>query len=214
MTQLAYSYPDSSLEALFRKIAVDKTRHAQFLNTISMLEYIGARKIMKSQQADEMSLTLLTHASEEIKHAWLVKRLAQQLDKSSTRTYAYSDLLCGKEAEAYIQDLDLAVERYLGNEDKPQNQFSAGWLNYLYTSLLIEERAEVFYAAYAIVLDELGIAKTLKSIMKDESKHLAQMAQKIADVDVDASSRLASLREVEKAAFGRWMNALWSCVEN
>lgn len=214
MTQLAHAYTDRGLEPLFREIAQDKTRHARFLNTISMLEYIGARKIMKSQQSDEMDMELLTHVSEETKHAWLVKRLAQKLDKAHTQSYALEHLLCGEEAEAYIQDLDAAAQTSLEGAVNPDNGASLGWLNYLYTSLLIEERADVFYAAYSGVLEELGLAHTLKAIMKDESKHLAQMAKRIHEVDPEAAGRLETLRKVENAAFNRWVEALWDCLPN
>ncbi len=55
MTSLAYASPDKTLEDLFRGIATDPSRHARFLNTISMLEYIGARKIMKSQLVNSIN---------------------------------------------------------------------------------------------------------------------------------------------------------------
>tara|TARA_Y100001934_G_scaffold181079_1_gene214207 strand:- start:330 stop:872 length:543 start_codon:yes stop_codon:yes gene_type:complete len=179
-----------------------------------MVEYIGARKIMKSQHAGEMDMELLTHLNEEIRHAWLVKRLAQQIDKSVTKTYARENLLCGVEAEAYIQELDMAAEKSLEAGGSCTNGLSQGWLNYLYTSQLIEERAQVFYAAYSVVLDELGIGQTLQSIMRDESKHLAQMAKRIGEVDLQSNSRLAELRRIEESAFGRWVDALWNSLEN
>ena len=214
MTSLAYASKDRTLENLFREIAAEPSRHARFLNTISMLEYIGARKIMKSQQAHEFDIELLAHVSEETKHAWLLKRLAQQIDKGSTETYSENHLLCGKEAEGYIQGLDDAAEKALENATDPSSGSSLGWLNYLYTSLLIEERADIFYTAYTGVLEELGMAHVLKAIMKDESKHLAQMAQLIHKVDPDAEQRLSSLREIEVAGFTRWENSLWASLED
>jgi len=214
MTSLAYASPERTLENLFQQIAAEPSRHARFLNTISMLEYIGARKIMKSQRAEEFDMELLTHVSEETKHAWLVKRLAQQIHKESVETYAHEHLLCGKQAEAYIQDLDDAAEKALENATDPSNGSSLGWLNYLYTSLLIEERADVFYAAYLGVLEEMGMPSVLKAIIKDETKHLAQMAQLIRKVDPDADERLSMLREVEIAGFTRWENALWDSLQD
>ena len=194
------SYP---LEELFRFIAADTVRHAKFLNTVSMLEYIGARKIMKSQQADMFDMETLTHASEEIRHAWLIKRFAQKLDKKNTVTYDTPYLLCGEQAEDYIQRLDQAVE------DSLKGRENAKWLMYLYTSLLIEERADVFYSAYSEILDEFGQTNVLKPILKDESKHLSQMAKRIREVDPDGEERLAHLRTIEKSAFEDWEKALW-----
>ena len=71
---------ERTLEMFFRRIAEVPALHARFLNTVAMLEYIGARKIMKSQRADMFDMELLSHVSEETRHAWLVKRMAIKLD--------------------------------------------------------------------------------------------------------------------------------------
>ena len=214
MTSVALSVPERTPLELLRTIASKPSTHARFLNTVSMLEYIGARKIMKSQQADEMDMELLTHVSEESRHAWLVKRLAWQLDRESTRTYAPECLLCGAEGEAYIQELDAAVKEELAGcgveGDSPQ---SSGWLNYLYTSLLIEERAEHFYADYAVVLQEHKLGGALKALIKDETKHLIQMARRIKEVDPRGEERLSRLRVVEKRGFQAFEDALWEQLE-
>lgn len=49
------------------------TLHARFLNTLSLLEFIGARKIMKSQEEDSVTPAVLAHATEEIRHAQVLK---------------------------------------------------------------------------------------------------------------------------------------------
>ena len=214
MTSVALSVPERTTLELLRTIASKPSTHARFLNTVSMLEYIGARKIMKSQQADEMDMELLTHVSDESRPAWLVKRLAWQRERESTRTYAPECLLCGAEGEAYIQELDAAVKEELAGcgveGDSPQ---SSGWLNYLYTSLLIEERAEHFYADYAVVLQEHKLGGALKALIKDETKHLIQMARRIKEVDPRGEERLSRLRVVEKRGFQAFEDALWEQLE-
>ena len=133
--------------------------------------------------------------------------MAQRLDPTTTETYGLDCLLCGEEAEAYIQDLDTAAQKELS--ESPHSG-SIGWLNYLYTSLLIEERADLFYGAYEKVLSEIGLGGALKALIKDESKHLAQMARKIKEVDPGAGPRLERLRKVERAGFGAFEEALWA----
>ena len=206
MTSVAFSEPARTTLELLRGIAAKPALHARLLNTVSMLEYVGARKIMKSQRADEFDMNLLTHVTEETRHAWLVKRMAQRLDPTATETYGLDCLLCGEEAEAYIQDLDTAAEKEL--TESPMKG-SIGWLNYLYTSLLIEERADLFYGAYEKVLEEIGLGGALKALIKDESKHLVQVASKIEEVDPGGGPRLERLREVERAGFGAFEDALW-----
>jgi len=210
MTSVASSNSDRSTLALLRGIAARPPLHARLLNTISMLEYIGARKIMKSQRADEFDLELLTHVSDEIKHAWLIKRMAAQLDADGTGTYSAECLLGGSEAEAYIQELDAAAKEELCGSSF---EGSESWVNYLYTSLLIEERADQFYGVYQGVLKDLGMDGPLKALMKDESKHLAQMARKVQEVDPEGAERLARLREVERAGFEAFLGALWRELE-
>ena len=79
---------------------------------------------------------------------------------------------------------------------------------------MIEERADVFYGTYVKVLEEYGIAGTLKAIIKDESKHLAHMVENIVKQDPLAETRLPGLRKVEQAAFAEFENALWKAVES
>ena len=210
MASVAQPVDDHGLEDLFRGLAANPALHARFINTISFMEYVGARKIMKSQMDTEFDLELLSHVAEEAKHAWLVKRLALRVDKDAAETYGPEHLLCPVEAEGYMQSIDAAAEEGLADFDDSDAGFSKQWLNYLYSSLLIEERADTFYKVYAVVLEELGLAGTVRSILKDETKHLAAMAERIERHDPDARARLVELRVAERAAFGRWEKALWS----
>ncbi len=215
-THLAEMASDKTLEALFRRIARIPKLHARFLNTVAMLEYIGARKIMKSQRSDLFDLGLLSHVSEETRHALLVKRMALKIDADAAATWSDEHTLCRREAERYIQTLDRAAEDELkscGDFASFQHKAVGAHLNYLYTSLLIEERADVFYATYVKVLEEYSMAGILKSIIKDESKHLGQMVESIRKQDPLAKRRLPGLREVESAAFAEFEGALWKAVE-
>ena len=209
------SETNPSLEEFFHRLVETPSLHARFLNTVALLEYIGARKIMKSQRADHFDIDLLTHVTEETRHAWLVKRLALKLDAEAARTWAPQHTLCGKEAERYIQTLDRAAEDELaccGDLASLQQDATGAHINYLYTSLLIEERADIFYGAYAKVLEGIGLAGTLKAIIKDESKHLQAMAERIESLDPLAPTRLAALRKVEVLAWAQFENALWTTV--
>jgi len=205
-----------TLEMFFRRIAEVPALHARFLNTVAMLEYIGARKIMKSQRADMFDMELLSHVNEEIRHAWMVKRMAIKLDPEAALTWSEEHTLCCKEAERYIQTLDRAAEDELkscGDFASLQEKGTGAHVNYLYTSLLIEERADVFYGTYVKVLEEQGMAGTLKAIIKDEARHLEAMVENLAKLDPLAQTRLSGLREIEKKAFAQFENALWLSVD-
>ena len=194
MASLAQPVDDHGLEALFRSLGANPALHARFINTISFMEYVGARKIMKSQMDTEFDLELLSHVAEEAKHAWLVKRLALRVDQAAAETYGPEHLLCPDEAEGYLQSIDAAAEAALADVDVTDAGCTKQWL----------------YKVYAVVLEEIGLAGTVRSILKDEIRHLAAMAERIERYDVDARARLAGLRVTERAAFARWEKALWS----
>jgi hypothetical protein len=94
------------LEECLAKILDDPNLHASWLNTFSYLEYVGFRKIVKSQASDSMSLETLGHAVEEGRHALRLKRLAVKVGGVAFDSYRAEKLLCGDAAEAYFQKLD------------------------------------------------------------------------------------------------------------
>jgi hypothetical protein len=53
------------IETAIAAIVVDKKLHARWLNTFSYLEYIGFRKIVKSQMAEALTNKVISHALEE-----------------------------------------------------------------------------------------------------------------------------------------------------
>ena len=143
--------------------------------------------------------------------------MAVKIDAEAAATWSDEHTLCRREAERYIQTLDRAAEDELkscGDFASFQQNGVGSHVNYLYTSLLIEERADVFYGTYVKVLEEYSMAGTLKAIIKDESKHLAQMVENLLTQDPMAEQRLPGLREIEQKAFAQFESALWQAVES
>ncbi len=101
---------DVDIVPILARLTGDAGRHARFLNTLSLLEYIGVRKILKSQPAEGLSAEMLEHILEEARHAYVLKRLALRVGGESVATYAAPALLCGEEARRYIQTLDRSAE--------------------------------------------------------------------------------------------------------
>ncbi len=98
------------LESLVDRIVADPALHARWLNTFSYLEYVGFRKIVKSQRAEGLTAAILGHACEEGRHALGLKKLAVKLGGAEFDSYAPEAVLCGEEAEAYFQNLDKACD--------------------------------------------------------------------------------------------------------
>ena len=195
----------STVKNVFEKLKRDKSLHGLFLNTLSLLEFAGARKIIKSQKAETLSLDLLSHAAEEIRHARILKSMALSLREDLT-TFEPKHLLCGGAAWNYIQSVDAGVESELG---VPQP-----WLNYLYTTLMIEERAMEVYPLYAPILAEMGFTNAFRGLISEEENHLRETREAIVHGDPENSLRLVRLRDLEQNAFSLFMSSISQFLGN
>ncbi len=198
------SNPPSTATGLFeealRLLSGNVPLQARFLNTLSMLEYIGARKILKSQPEESMSLMLLTHAAEELRHAKALKGLAERLGGTSGMGYGANETLCGAEARAYFQTLDDRVAEQVGAQSMR--------LAYLYETLLIEERALAVYPKLMEAFRSPWVMAAGRGILAEEDRHLEEIQRELARGDVDHRERLAALRANEEMLFGEFAKAV------
>jgi rubrerythrin len=193
-----------NIESVLTRLVARPALHARFANTLSCLEYMGVRKIFKSQDQACFSAELLSHAGEEIRHAQILKRLALQLSAGSLETcdtYAETSLLEGRLAQKYFQRIDQAVARFFPKESP--------WIHYLITTLIIEERAQRFYPVYAGILEQARIPNAVPSIVRDEEKHLEQVLESLKLTPLpDLSQTLASLRDLEMTGFHEFLRGV------
>src|SRR5579863_4921348 len=88
---------NSAEAALFRarlsSVCAAPEAHARFLNTLSLLEHIGSRKIMLTR-AIAGDGRILKHLAEETRHAWFFKRAAERL-AGRALDYAAQSTLAG-----------------------------------------------------------------------------------------------------------------------
>ncbi|MFZ9595960.1 MAG: hypothetical protein ACO3A2_07775 [Bdellovibrionia bacterium] len=215
-----------TIEMVLNALELRPMLHARFLNTLSLLEYIGARKIFKSQAESSINASLLAHAAEEIHHAQTFKKLALKLSQGKLTSYSEDHLLCGREAKEYFQCLDYGVHAEVETDS---------WMNYLYTTLLIEERANQVYPLYEPILARAGFAGILKSIVKEEASHMQDILKHLQEQtwsitpasqlshplspaslpvvlptedSLKSDTRLMELRMLEAAAFEKFTQAL------
>jgi hypothetical protein len=189
---------DAAVVSTLVKVAGSKELHARFVNTLSLLEYIGARKILKSQNENRVSAELLAHVAEEIRHAQALKRVALKMSEGQLEGYSERELVAGAEARAYIQAVDHTP--LLAGEVSRD-----AWTAYLYTTLLIEERANRIYPLYEAILGQAGFPGVLRGILAEEEAHLSDIRRSI---EATGNPELAPLREREEAAFQAWWNAV------
>ncbi len=196
------------LPGVLDRIIVRADLHARFVNTLSRLEYVGVRKILKSRRAERLDQDGLQHILDEAVHALRLKKAAAALSTAAgtgaVRTFAESDTLAGEAGETYLQALDHRAEEALGD-------LAAGdraEVNYLLTSAAIEVRAQVFYPLYESRLRAAGAPFSVSAISKDEDRHLEEMAARLARALPDWRPRLEPVLAAEEALFVRFLGAV------
>jgi hypothetical protein len=192
---------DKPLIRVLEKIVTDPTLHARWLNTFSYLEYIGFRKIVKSQEAETLTLATLTHANEEGRHAMLLKRLALRIGGKEFDNYHSNNLLCGEAAEDYFQTLDHLCEASFSGALSAERRAR---LTYLYVTWLVEVRALDVYQQYQAAAQD----SALKGLLAEEAGHLQHVEARLQGEDPEFATRGKALKEVETELYHRYLRIL------
>ena len=204
MTRLPLSgrEPAGESAARFRaglaRICGDVELHARFLNTLSLLEHVGSRKIMLARGTAGDAGTL-QHLAEETRHAFFFKRAAEKLARRRL-DHGGACMLAGSAARFYMARLDARISSGLPRGNR---------LPYLYMSLVIEDRAIWAYGIYQRVLTEMHCGISLKPVLAEEKLHLDAMLNEVEGQDVQARNRIPEFCALEHLAFER----LWSAIE-
>ncbi len=185
--------------ALLRDVVANPPVHARFMNTLSLLEHLGSRKIMLSQQAPGIDQDTLKHLTEEARHAWFFRRQAERL-AGRALDYRPPQLLAPASAWMYFQRLEAGVRRRAGQ--------AAARVVYPLTSLLIEFRATWFYRLYQQVLDELAFPLSLKKLAGEEAVHLREMTALVSRCEALQAAALPALLTAEQRLYARLLGGL------
>jgi hypothetical protein len=203
--------------ALLDQIIASAPVHARLLNTFSRMEYVGVRKLLKSRRSETLELDGLQHMLDETVHAMRLKKAALALagagalgvSPADVATYGPAHTLGGDAGEDYLQAVDAAAERALA--DLPEKARAP--VNYLLTSAAIEVRAQAFYPLYERRLRAAGINVSVAAIMKDEDRHLGEMAEGLAAHLPDWRARLELVLDDERVLFSRFFAAVAAAAE-
>ena len=196
---------------LLERIVPDARLHPRFVNTLARMEYVGVRKMLKSRRAERLDLDGIQHILDEAVHTLRLKKAAVALDSSAgdgVRTFASGDTLAGDAGESYLQALDHRAEEML--TDLPADTRAEA--NYLLTSAAVEVRAQVFYPLYDRALKQRQAGFSVAAIMKDEDRHLDEMAAGLEAVLPEWQPRLEQLLAAEEAVFARFLGAVEQAV--
>jgi hypothetical protein len=186
---------ESRVHALLARISDDAALGARFLNTLSLMEHIGSRKIMISQsRGGVLNADTLQHLAEETRHAFFFKRAAEAL-AGRPLGYDDADLLAAAPARHYMARLDARVAR--AAKGKPA---------YLFMSYIVEVRAVWFYKLYDGLLKAAGRSLKLTSLLAEETRHLADMRAQLAGPQLE--TQLAAFSVQENRLFAKLLDGL------
>lgn len=196
-----------TLTALLHHIIQHDSLHAKLLNTLSLLENIGARKISASENADTTTLMVLKHAAEEHRHAYYLKKQIIRLGVRENKTYHPDYLIAPTASKHYLLALDLRTSRYLRDQLHLQGaelKFAA----YLLVTYAIEVRADQLYPVYQAALQQAGSKVSVRSIIVEEQGHLEEMIIQLKEFSLTWESHAAHICAIEEQLHSEWINAL------
>jgi hypothetical protein len=200
-------HTDTSLPSLIKTIVADNTLHAKWLNTLSLMENTGARKISAGEHPLNVTLIVLKHAAEEARHAFYLKKQIGKVADSGFETYEFPFLLAPLPSYQYLHTLDIATSRYL----KTKLGLSGDALRfgaYLLVTYAIEVRADELYPVYQDVLESSGSKVNVKSIIMEEAGHLEEMIRQLQQFSPEWEKHAEEILRIEKSCFEQWTKAL------
>lgn len=198
-----------NLSNILPQIIADNELHARWLNTLSLMENTGARKISASEDPLTVTYIILKHAAEEHRHAFYLKKQIEKTADGLCPTYAAQYLLAPAHSRYYLNQLDVDVCRYLKNElhlAGKELRFAA----YLLVTYAIEVRADELYPIYQQALENAGSKVNVKSIILEEEGHLEEMLNQLKKFSAAWELHAKKAVEFESRLFTDWVGAL-SC---
>ncbi|MGI4752007.1 MAG: hypothetical protein ACRYFB_15340 [Janthinobacterium lividum] len=193
--------------ALFSAIVANPALHAKWLNTLSLMENTGARKISASEDTETVTYIILKHAAEEHRHAFYLKKQLEKLGENLCPTYATNYLLAPRDSKFYLNRLDVEVCRYLKTElglSGKELRFAA----YLLVTYAIEVRADELYPVYQEALSEAESKVNVKSIILEEEGHLEEMLNQLQHFSPDWEKHAVKAVSIESNLYNNWLQGL------
>ena len=189
------------MKEILRKITAESALEAKWLNTLSLLEFIGARKIAKTVGQDHPSLMVLEHHADETRHAYAFKKLCQELSEESRPEY-----LCRDAAVKYFQTLDHQLSEWLRDRTGTDE---LTYPSYLLTTSLIERRAMKLYPLYRDATSQEAVREELHVVIEEESTHRPLIDRELKKwLERHGQDGLEACWQLEDELFQAFENAL------
>ena len=196
---LSSSDRSDAWSGFLEQVLLSQERHYLWLRSLSYLEYVGYRKMVKALGYEGVDRGVFHHLSDEIQHSFMLREAAEKHYHLQSFSESFQEI-----AEDYFQKVDSRVEDWVNRTFFPGNHY----LCYLLTSYLIERRAMKVYPDYYHHLGELPFKYIIQKIIKDESEHLGYIEGVLKDHPVLQSADLGELFAFEDACFSSLLGRL------
>jgi hypothetical protein len=195
------------VETLFSKVVKTPSLHSRWLNTLSMMENAGAKKIKNCEHPVLVNEIILKHSAEEARHAHYLKKQIGKIEKGSCPTYEKRYLLAPDQSYYYLHSLDVQVCRYLKKEFGYKGD-DLKYAAYLLVTYAIEVRADELYPKYQAVLTQTNSPVNVRSIIVEEEGHLQEMRSQLKEFSPDWEILCENAVTLETRLYADWMDAL------
>lgn len=195
------------MKDILTNIVAKPETHAKWLNTLSMMENAGARKISASEHPLKVDLIILKHAAEEARHAYYLKNKIKNVPFDGCPDYSYQHLLAPVNSYQYLHQLDSKVSRKL-KEDFDLSGHQLRFAAYLFVTYAIEVRADELYPQYQEVLTESNSTISVRTIIAEEEGHLEEMIVQLKKFSPDWEVYADKILAIEKDLYNQWWAAI------
>ncbi len=197
----------TELKTIIEKIISSPELHAKWVNTLSYMENVGARKISRFEHRTETNLMILKHAAEEARHAFFLKKQIQKIDGNLCPSFSAEYILAPHQSLEYLNLLDIRISRFL-KEKYHLSGYELKFGAYLLTTYAIEIRANDIYPVYQDALTSINSEINVKSIIQEEIGHLEEMEKDITGFFQEPSFVKSFSIQVETELFQSWIRSL------
>lgn len=192
-------------QAFLDEVTSSESKHYLWLRSLSYLEYIGYRKMVKALGYDNVNRGVFHHLTDEIQHSYMLRELAEKnygKGKPETFSEEYQDI-----AESYFQKIDAEIDSWVQRSHGTENPLYC----YLLTSFIVEKRAMNVYPHYFSKVSEAPCKVIIQKIIKDESEHLSYLEGKMALVPGFDDKQAEALLNYESDCFAEYLRQMQAC---
>ncbi len=196
-----------SLAQILPTIVAHPELHAKWLNTLSMMENTGARKISACEHPTLVNEIILKHAAEEARHAYYLKKQISKISAGICPTYEFKYLLAPVNSYQYLHKLDMAASRYV-KQYFSLSGYDLRFAAYLFVTYAIEVRADELYPRYQDILTATSSKVNVKSIILEEEGHLEEMQKQLEAFSPEWQMHAQQVVTIEQGLFTEWINSV------